>query len=263
MKIACNYSPELMKLLDAGEVEIDYIKLALYPEFMGKFDPEKTDFPILVHGINPGSPERIGVWPPSDFDWEGLNKRFKKYKTPHLGVHLDMHQGDIPEFDEEKIIKRLIEGAKKWQEKIDLPFLLENVPCSYFYCRRGVLSQVGDPEIITKVCLEAGTGFLLDLAHARVTAFWKNMSPWEYIKKLPLHLMREIHLNSPLFTEEGLRDKHLELNEEDYELLQKILSCFPVEILTLEYGGPGEKFKGRSEKEAIYRQVNKLRELVE
>ncbi|MDF2881379.1 MAG: hypothetical protein K0R54_1936 [Clostridiaceae bacterium] len=84
----------------------------------------------------------------------------------------------------------------------------------------------------------------------------------DYIKALTLEKVKEIHTVGTKMTEVGLRDNHLEMNEEDYEILEFVLSITKPDIVTLEYGGFGEHFAWRSNKAAIERQLNRINLLV-
>src|SRR5699024_9908725 len=121
-----------------------------------------------------------------------------------------------------------------------------------------------DPEVIHQVCEEAGVGLLLDLAHARIAACYRQENPNEYLNKLPLQHVKEFHVNAPGLDEEAgyFRDLHFEMQEEDYELLGNVLDQCKPDIVTLEYGGTGPKVEWRSDIGAIERQLNRLREMI-
>ena len=77
---------------------------------------------------------------------------------------------------------------------------------------------------------------------------------------LPLDLVKEIHAVGQE-TEVGLRDNHLQMNEEDYEILEFVFKMTNPNVVTLEYGGFGEHFSWRSNKDAIERQLKRITEL--
>ncbi len=58
-----------------------------------------------------------------------------------------------------------------------------------------------------------------------------------------------------------LRDYHLEMKEEDFEILQWFLSNCSPDIITLEYGGPGDLYSWRSDKKALKNQLIKLMDI--
>lgn len=59
-----------------------------------------------------------------------------------------------------------------------------------------------------------------------------------------------------------LRDKHLEITEEGYSLLEYVLKESNIKTVTLEYGGVGKAFENRSDKETLKRQLLRLRKVL-
>lgn len=68
----------------------------------------------------------------------------------------------------------------------------------------------------------------------------------EYIGRLPLERLYEIHINGWMHTERGMM-AHTKIHEEGYELLEEVLSRTKPRIVTLEYGrgttGWGQGFR--------------------
>ena len=110
----------------------------------------------------------------------------------------------------------MLNGVLKWKQEMDADLLIENVP---FYGFRGTLRCATDPGVITLICNEADVGLLLDLAHLRVSAWHRKEDVDEYFMKLPLDLVREIHVCGPAPDPERgyLRDRHLEMQDVDYQ----------------------------------------------
>ncbi len=111
--------------------------------------------------------------------------------------------------------------------------------------------------------------FIESLLGASIYSVLPGVAAWQrgeeicaYLSALPLDLVREIHLSAPIMDEhEGLRDRHLEMQDEDYVLLQWVLTQTRPDILTLEYGGFGPPFSWRSDQCAVERQLHALRAL--
>lgn len=266
MLFGCNYSKELVKLIEEDQVDIDYIKLSLYDYFKEGFEISKALRPVLIHGVDPGVPERIGVKSMGGIDWDRINQDIENYRSPHLGVHLESRLSDwdneTVDLDESTVLARLINGAQIWKEKIVKPILLENVPYSNYYASKGMIEYVSEPHLITRICEETDVGFLLDISHARVTAWYKQEDIFSYLSKLPLERVAEIHLAGPLMTEDtGLRDRHLEVSEIDYQILEWVLQRTNPYVVTLEYGGPGPHFEWRSDINAIARQLQRIKKV--
>ncbi len=162
------------------------------------------------------------------------------------------------------IIERLITATRIWASKISVPLMVENVPYTEYYGRRGALEIVTIPQIINKVCQEANVGLLLDLAHAKVTAWHRGEGVKDYLSQLPLERVMEIHVVGTMMTEDtGMRDRHLAMEDEDYQTLEWILERSNPHVVTLEYGGPGELFNWRSDLITLERQLVRLREIVQ
>ena len=59
---------------------------------------------------------------------------------------------------------------------------------------------------------------LLDLTHAKITALYRNWDIHDYIKELPLHHIKEIHVNGSGHDEQGFpADIYQSMTDEDYE----------------------------------------------
>lgn len=59
MKLACNYSPGLMRLIALGEAPVDYIKAGAFEPLGSKLGEMLALRPVLLHGL--GSHERTGM----------------------------------------------------------------------------------------------------------------------------------------------------------------------------------------------------------
>jgi hypothetical protein len=103
------------------------------------------------------------------------------------------------------------------------------------YNPTGAYEYVCEPAFITEVLKNTDTYLLLDLAHARVSASAFGIPVEEYIRQLPLEMVRQIHLNRPGWDNGRMVDSHLDLQEEDYQLLVDTLQCCHPWSVTLEY----------------------------
>lgn len=261
MLLGCNYSSQLIELMQEEKVNVDYIKLGLYEMYEEAFDISCSISPVLIHGV--GLDERTSMKSLNKIDWDSINNSIRKFRSPHLGIHLIAHSDDWEELVEyDVIVERMIKVAKTWSKNIQVPFLLENTPWSPYYQQKGILPCSADADLIRKICEEADVGLLLDTSHAKISASHRNEDIFSYLEKFPLEKVKEIHTVGSMMTEEhGLKDKHQEMQEEDYEILNWILQKTNPNVVTLEYGGPGELFSWRSDKEALERQLVRLMEI--
>lgn len=263
MLLGCNYSSQLIELIQEEKINVDYIKLGLYEIYEGTFDISRSISPVLVHGF--GLDERASMSSSvlDNINWQDVNSNIKKFNSPHIGIHLFAQKDDwegIP--TKEGIIERMISVLKKWQENIEVPLLVENMIWIPYYMEKDLFPYAVDSDLINKVCNEANVDLLLDIAHAKVTAYHANESIFSYLERLPLEKVKEIHTVGTMMTEEhGLEDKHQEMQEEDFEILNWLLHRTNPKVVTLEYGGPGELFSWRSDKKALERQLSRLMEI--
>jgi len=109
----------------------------------------------------------------------------------------DVAKSEILERNEVK--KRIIENLKYIKENYhDVDVLLENLDYNPPERSKGAYEFVTDPGFINDVLNDTNTYLLLDLAHAEISA--KNLgyiNAKDYIGKLPLDRVLEIHLAKP------------------------------------------------------------------
>lgn len=262
MLLACNYSKELVELLNEGAVEIDYIKLGLFHIYKDVLEEARSLKPVLLHGL--GYNERTGMKNIEDVDWKYVNNSISKFQSPHYGIHLLSSIQDWSSLcTDREIVDHMINIVEIWKDNIQVPFLVENMPYSLFDKEKfGVMKFCSNTEIINEICEKTNVNLLLDIAHAKVAATNSGENVYDYLNRLPLHRVKEIHVVGTKEVENvELRDWHLEMNDEDYELLQWILSKTSPYIVTLEYGGPGELYSWRSDKEVLRRQLIRLMDI--
>ena len=235
MKLCVNYVMELREIFEECETDfIDYIKLYSIDNDLTPFDWCVSKKEIMFHG-QVGKMSNVGD---SDFvdtrDFELTKEYFKKGNTPYVSSHIARTVEDGRSEEEVfetikrnvKILKYIFEG---------MPVILENVPTNESKPTNYFLSS---PEFITKVVNECDTGFLFDIGHARAAAERLEIPFDEYVSRLPMDKLVEIHLAGSMLTTTGmLTPNHSKMNEEDYEFLEwAIKNCPTLETITLEYG---------------------------
>lgn len=256
--LACNYSPQLVSLLEQQLVHVDWIKLSRWDVFWEEFKVARPLRPVLLHCL-----PHAGRASFEDIEWDELNEAVQACGSPHIALHLMALPSDWekPPSSDEMIIERMISGVKLWKEKMSVELLVENVP---FYGFRGTFRCATDPEVIKEICRQCGVGLLLDLAHLRVAAWHRKEDAFSYLRKLPLEAVKEIHVSGPAQDPaEGLRDGHLEMQEEDYDLLLKALELTQPSFVSLEYGGTGPHMEWRSDADVLKRQLIRLYRIVQ
>ena len=114
---------------------------------------------------------------------------------------------------------------------MDVPLLLENLD----YNATGAYEHLCEPEVIHTVLETTDTWFLLDLAHAQVSASRLGYTVDEYLTELPLGRVRQLHVSGPRLVGQTLADVHEVLRPEDYRVLERVLEQTDPWAVTLEY----------------------------
>jgi uncharacterized protein (UPF0276 family) len=229
-------------LLASGDLRLDRLKLG---PWMGEegLTAIAAKHSALLH-ISDGV-----IWPRGR-QWVAEQVRLVRLvDAPWLSVHLDIGwillayhwRGPSPILP---ALARLwaVRTLRRLRATSPVPVLAENMP----RWERTRPAYVVDPAFITAVVEEAGCGFLLDLAHARVAAAMRREPARQYIARLPLDRLVEIHVSGPRpwpakgRSAEGryagpLFDAHQPLQEEDYALLAWVLERARPRAVTLEY----------------------------
>lgn len=228
IQLAANDSSALRSLLGKINPPVDYLKLPLHADFETTLPLARQLRPVLLH-----SSLRAGV---KDLpDLASLERLIQLSNTPFISLHLDVQPEDLERLTPGSALERITSTVETLRERTKLPILLENI-AQYEWSERP--SFISDPQWITAALEMSDAHLLLDLAHARVSAYHRHEVDLEYIDALPLERVWEIHLSAPRLETEGLRDRHLPLQSRDYELLERVLTRAPhTKFLTLEYGG--------------------------
>jgi len=237
MKLSVNYSEALISLLRASAIEIDAIEWVDKLE-LGLIAQRRAEFPDLAFHFHPGRMQTSKKW----------RTQLQNYlqacpESPFISIHLAplpalwtntrikrgwVLPGPIPAF----AIWRFIQNVNSLKQQVELPVILENMP--NLHPKRYRFES--EPAVIAKVLEQTQTDFLLDLAHARIAARARGISPQEYISALPLERTQQIHLAGVRERGDGqLYDAHEPLMEEDYQLLEWTLERTHPQLLTLEY----------------------------
>jgi uncharacterized protein (UPF0276 family) len=114
---------------------------------------------------------------------------------------------------------------------------------------------------------ELNCGLLLDISHARISAHHLGIDEREYISKLPVKRLREIHYTG-LHNINGKLVDHLPILEEDWPILEWVMSQINSGdfsqpwLLAFEYGGIGERYADRSDPNVIASQIPRLYDFI-
>lgn len=253
MKLAVNFSQALVSLLeDEPDLPVDYIKAPTipFPECWRQFEAGEKYRRILPH------PAQTGVLalghPQAElrFNREIVAEIIRRTNPPYLSTHLEATVDFFPEYKdlqhqinpvvEEALTAHFLRTIEQVKQEIGLPLVLENFPYYSFWVHYKLCA---DPQFITRICLEGDCGFLLDLAHARCSAWSFQTDLRTYLNELPLDRVKEVHLAGVWTRAEGVIDTHTKLEEDDYVVLRYVLTKTDPEIITIEYGGMPDQIR--------------------
>lgn len=243
-----------MNLIESNRVDIDWIKLSNEELFNRQFESVDNLKPVLVHFIpRISSSVYLDGW-----DYEYVNELLLKCKSPHLAIHFRVEKDDYNmEFTRDTFKVRVLELLNFISSRINVELLIENRPN---YCLPFQYQFLAEPSFIREICEESDTGLLLDLAHLQISAWNFREKKINYLKKLPLNSIREIHVSGPRFIGSDYKDMHEVMRDEDYKLLETTLLYTNPKVITLEYGAEG--FEDKSKVEFIESQICRLRKYV-
>lgn len=245
MRLACNYYGETERLAREGRIAVDCFKYPSLGFQMKVFDdPELREYaemagrlrdlgPLLLHGLGQRD---------NDIGSADFKERFEPEFTGRIlelsgirGVSLHLCGGDVslPAGERKRIIVDHIQYLR--ESLAPLEFLsLENVDGNP-YSDKTYSDVCVDPDFIREVVEEADAEFLLDISHAYGASVAQGIEVRDYLSRLPLDRLYEIHINGWVRNQRGMM-AHTVIHEEGYELLEEVLSRTSPRIVTLEYG---------------------------
>lgn len=233
--LAANGYSDLYSLLDEGRAPVDFIKCPLSPDGRAEVAQARRYRPAVLHCWGPPgySATRRTIPEP-----ELLAELSETSGTPFVSVHFDYHPTKDGEMTRTELISHVTRIVAELKEISGKEILLENVP---WYAWKDRPREATDPDLISEAVRSSGARFLIDVAHARVAAWHRGEDPKEYLAALPLDQAWEAHVSGPRLAPEGLRDRHMSLAPEDFELLAFAMERAPdVSLITCEYAGRRE-----------------------
>ena len=270
MRFAVNYSPQAAALLQENSIAFDLFKCPDWPEVVEtarQYRPVYVHFPLMT---------RLKTLQTAR--WTKIEAFLSVTDTQYINIHVAPHTSDFPGMPQDTC-------DPKWQEKVEESvivalqwvierfgrenIILENVPWDLdpdYLIPRPVI----EPGFMNRLITETGCGFLLDTAHARISAFYLGLDQIDYLNEMPTSHLKEIHITGTTDSKEyGCLIDHFGMTEEDWALAiytmdQISTGTWPQpEIVALEYGGVGPLFDWRSKPEVLATDVPKLFNLVQ
>ncbi|KOF55645.1 MULTISPECIES: multinuclear nonheme iron-dependent oxidase [Clostridium] len=237
MYIGCNWSKELRMLLEKNAVKVDYVKSGAFGNFDKEFETMRSMRPVLLHGL--GYFENTGMKNIEVIDFNRANNLIEKCNSFHYGVHLAIRNIDMGKgMSDVAIYEHLSKNIKIFKDNLNVPLLIENSPDTTIERKKYDFYPYFTPQRISELSVNNDVYFLLDIAHAKITAKDHGLDVYDYIKKLPLDRIKEIHLAGSGYNKDGFPiDTHQAMKDEDYKLLDWVLNYSKPDVVTLEYNG--------------------------
>jgi uncharacterized protein (UPF0276 family) len=231
--------PLTRRMMLAGALSVDYFETS--GPLAANIESVIRNQPFLLHNsvwnwslAHPAALDQANVLPIT-------RERLRTLNVPWLSVHLGFSTAEV-HFDGrmypstaplacDALLDALSTNLRALASQIDVPLLIENLD----YNPGGAYDCLCEPDFIAAVLANTGVGFLLDIAHARVSASHLGMAIEDYLARLPLDTIRQIHVSGPRWQGDLLTDSHDTLLDEDYALLKSVLAHARPWALTLEY----------------------------
>jgi len=252
MQFAVNYSTPIRDLIREGAVKVDLLKC---PEWDGIVNAARPWGPVYIHfeiSLGAGNIQKL------NFDL--IRRLLRSTQTPHLNTHFS----NQPSLEADNRANR-IKMLKNWKEDVALlreqlpgvKVIAENLPWHEFLPQ---LRMAAEPDLISEVIEDCDLGLLLDLSHAQISAQAFGMDFEEYINRLPLNRLAELHIT-------GIREyanfptDHFQLQPQDWTTVNWAAEKIETgawqrpAIVAFEYGGIGDVFCWRSERSVLEEQV--------
>jgi uncharacterized protein len=260
LKFGSNYSKELIEVLKESVTFCDYIKIGAFGKTNAFLEEAFSYKPLLIHGF--GWYERGGMPSLDCMNFQLMKEHLLRYHSPFLGMHALAYASDIASLtQEETLLNRMIRNFIEIKLALNVPLLIENLDFSPFYTYETTTIETVKPDFLTALICETNTYLLLDLSHAKVSAYQLGMDIFDYMEQLPLERTKEIHFSGSFYSkDEGYKDIHGIMSEEDYEVATylaqhpKIRESKQLEVVTLEYGSIEQ-----ASKKALIEQMNRLK----
>jgi hypothetical protein len=267
VKLSINFSTQAAALLAEGRIQLDFFKCPDWPHLI---DEARGYAPVAVHfslSAGNGSLE-------DETDWELVERLLTETITPYVNVHIDPSTERYADVSVDNPTReqaaRIIENTTKDLACLVRRFgasmvIAENSP--YHAGLGSVIRTAVEPEVIAGLIQYAGCGLLLDLSHAFISAHYLGIDEWDYLARLPMHHLREMHFTGIHLLDGRLVD-HLPALPADWSFLEKSLEHIRTGkwaqpwMLAFEYGGVGKPFAWRSETTVMAEQMPVLWQLV-
>jgi uncharacterized protein (UPF0276 family) len=248
----------LNDLLTTDRVQIDHVKVGLWQGAararrelaVAARMPIST---VLLHGDDLAAgddplpaqalDELVALVEETRTPWFSLHIEHRTPQEKETFKRTDYTHPDLPRH---RAVERIVRRVEQIKSALGVPVLLENVPP----WAGDVPDMVVDPEFISEVLVETECDLLLGLSHARVSGDRLGLPYEDYLSRLPLGRVVEVHVSGPRRgrrmrpiwggplagqRKRVLWDSHEPMRKDDYDLLAWLLRHHRPQAITLEY----------------------------
>ncbi len=136
--------------------------------------------------------------------WFSEHLSFNRLPDPHAPTELIDLGFTLPVPYDEPVLELLVERVGRMRARLGVPVLLEN---NVYYFRIPE-QDLEEAEFLARLCRQAGCGLLLDLHNVHVNATNHGFDPWEFLGRLDLRQVIEIHVAGGRELEGAYLDAH-------------------------------------------------------
>ncbi|MFM9873520.1 MAG: DUF692 family multinuclear iron-containing protein [Fimbriimonadaceae bacterium] len=266
MKLAVNYSSEAMGLRESGQLPIDYLKCALFKDWITE---AKKSGPIYVHFPFGVSPHGVTNFDHPETDWPWVFEVLNETDSIYLNLHIKIRENEYLDASRDAVL----EECKKCVNELAMHVPMDRVIIENTVARAKDAPIVKTSTLggfFTDLIKETGCGLLLDTAHLRISCLELGLDFREEVLKFPLHELNEWHICGVGLNPGGdvLFDS-MPMTEEDWQATAFVVAAIREGIarepymVAIEYGGIGDKFDWRSDPMEIFQSCRTVKHMLD
>jgi len=240
--VGLGYRKEIRSEILSHREHIDWLELiadkyfSYYPMALEEVSTLAEDFTLIPHGLE------LSIGSHSQLDesyCDEVVRLVSAVKAPFYSDHLCITRGGGLEMAQltplpftEATVRRCAQRARELQERLGVPFLLENI--ARVFALPGEMDEV---DFLRRIIEEAGCFMLLDLTNLYVNSENFDYNPYRFIDRLPLERIVQIHLAGSEKRGDTWVDTHsqsVEVHPEVWDLLAYVVKRAPVKAVLLE-----------------------------
>lgn len=233
------YREELADGIAAARDEIDFVEVLAdnyisRPQLLDELREIRDLYPVIPHGVGLS----IGTVGPVPPDYLAGMKRVSDVSgAPYYSDHLcmtkvpgiDLHHL-APIWRTEEVLESIIGKVDTIQQTLGKPLVLETI--SYLV---DFDSPISEPDFYHRLTERTGCGILLDLTNVYSNSVNHLFDPLEYLLRLPLDHVVQVHLAGGFWAHGVLIDGHSHpVPEEVWELLAELCRRIDLKASILE-----------------------------